>query len=136
MEFNNLNFLAIIVAWIINCGVGAFWYSPAGFAKQWKKYTGIDIMKIPQDEATRALGFVVVSGLIQAVALAVVIRSLNISTAADGFVAGLVLWLGFTTATTVGVTFYSRRNWKFLWLNSSYFLLVMSINSVILAIWQ
>lgn len=136
MEFSNLNLWAIVVAWIINCAVGAFWYSPAGFAKQWKKHTGIDILKIPEKEATRILGFVVLSGFIQALTLAIVIRSLGVTTAMEGLITGLVLWIGFTTATTVGVTLYSRRSWKFLWLNSSYFLLVMAINSIILAIWR
>lgn len=135
MEFSNLNLWAVVVAWIINCAVGAYWYSPAGFAKQWKKHTGIDILKIPEKEATRILGFVVLAGFIQALTLAVVIHSIGITTAMEGLVAGVVLWLGLTAATTVGVTLYSRRSWKFLWLNSSYFLLVMAVNSVILAIW-
>ncbi len=136
IELNGLNYWAVIVAWIINCGVGGFWYSPAGFAKQWKKYTGIDIMKIPQDEATRALGAVMASGLVQAITLAVLLNSLGSTTVKDGLVAGLLIWLGLVTATTVGVTLYSRRSWGFLWLNSSYFLLVMAVNSVILAVWR
>jgi hypothetical protein len=72
----------------------------------------------------------------EALTLAVVIRSLDVTAATDGLVAGLVLWFGLTAATTVGVTLYSRRSWKFLWLNSSYFLLVMAVNAVILAVWH
>lgn len=136
LEIEGINYLAVIVAWIINCAVGAYWYSPAGFAKEWQKHTGIDIMKFPQKEATNILIAVVLSGAVQAFALAIVINSLDIVRATNGLIAGLVLWLGFTAATTVGVTLYSRRSWKFLWLNSSYFLIVMALNSVLLAVWQ
>jgi hypothetical protein len=136
LELDGINYWAVALAWLINVVVGAFWYSPAGFAKQWTKYTGIDIMKMPENEATKAIGFVALSALFQAMALAVVINSLHITEAINGLVTGIILWLGFTAATTVGVTLYSQRSWKFLWLNSSYFLLVMAVNSVILAIWR
>lgn len=136
LEFTGINYWAVATVWIIYMIVGAFWYSPAGFAKQWTKYTDIDILRIPQDRATKILGFIVASALVQAVTLAVIINSLQITTALNGLTAGIFLWLGLTAATTVGVTLYSNRSWKFLWLNSSYFLVVMAVGSLILAVWQ
>lgn len=136
MDFTGINYLAVVAAWLVNIVVGALWYSPMGFAKQWTKYTGIDIMKMPQNEANKAIGFVALSGFVQAWTLAVVLKSLDISTVADGVIAGVVIWFGLVAATTVGVTFYSKRSWKFLWLNSSYFLVVMTINSIILSLWK
>lgn len=135
LELQGINMWAVVVAWVVNCAVGAYWYSPAGFAKQWKNHTGIDLLKIPQNEATQTLIAVVISGLVQAVTLAVVLNSIGTGTAVEGLIAGLVLWFGLVTATTVGVTLYARRSWKFLWLNSAYFLIVISINSIILSVW-
>lgn len=136
IELAGINYWAIVVAWLVNCIIGALWYSPAGFARQWAKLTGVDIMKIPQKEATRTLFAVVVSGFIQALALGIVLNSIGVQTAVEGILAGLLLWFGFMAATTVGVTRYQRLKWKFLWLNASYFLVVMTINSIILAIWK
>jgi uncharacterized protein DUF1761 len=136
LEFEGLNYWAVAVAWLVNLVVGAYWYSPAGFARQWTKHTGIDIMKMPGNESTKTLIWVALSGLVQAAVLAVVVNSLDVTTAVNGLLVGVVLWFGLTAATTVGVTLYSQKSWKFLWLNSSYFLLVMVINSIILAIWQ
>lgn len=135
LDLSGIHIWAVVVVWLLYIVVGALWYSPLGFAKQWKKYTDIDIMKIPPNEATRTLVAVMFSAIVQSVVLAVIINSLNITDAKDGLITGVLLWLGFTAATTVGVTLYSRRSWKFWWLNSSYFLLVMSIGSVILATW-
>ena len=136
LELTGINIWAVAVVWLLYVVVGAFWYSPAGFTKQWTKETGIDIMKIPQKDATRAIVSVALSALVQAVTLAVILNSLYVTTAMNGLVIGLVLWFGLTTATTVGVTLYSQRSWKFIWLNSSYFLVVMSLGSIILASWQ
>ncbi len=136
LEIDGLNYWAVVVAWLINMMVGAYWYSPAGFSKQWAKHTGVDMMKIPQEKANQIIGFVAFSALVQASTLAVILNSLDVTTAANGLLVGVFLWLGLTAATTVGVTLYSLRSWKFLWLNSSYFLLVMAVNSVILAVWR
>jgi hypothetical protein len=136
IEVAGINLWAVAVVWLIYMIIGAFWYSPAGFAKLWTKYTGIDIMKIPTKQANHILLSIIVSCLVQVVTLAVILNSLEVSTALEGIIAGLVLWLGLTTATTVGVTLYSKRSWKFLWLNSAYFFVVMVIGSVLLAVWQ
>lgn len=136
LEFDTLNYWAVLVAWLVNIAVGAFWYSPAAFAKHWEKYTGIDILKIPTKQANRIISFVSFSGFIQALTLGIIIASIDATTALQGLSIGLLLWFGLVTATTVGVTLYSKRSWKFLWLNSAYFLVVMSINSMLLAAWK
>lgn len=140
LEFAGINVWAVVAVWFLYIVLGAFWYSPAGFAKQWTKHTGIDILKMPKNKANRAIGSVAASALVQVLALAVILNSLHAADATApttaGFLAGLVLWLGFTAATTVGVTLYSRRSWGYLWLNSSYFLIVMTVGSVILSVWK
>lgn len=136
IEFEGLNYWAVLVAWLLNMVVGAWWYSPAGFAKQWKAHTKVDLLKIPQQQATRIIGFVALSALVQAVTLALLLNSLGTNTAMDGLLAGWLLWFGLVTATTVGVTLYSLRSWQFLWLNSAYFLVVMTANSLLLSVWR
>ena len=136
LELEGINYWAVVAVWLIYVVIGAFWYSPAGFGKQWKKHTGIDIMKMPQDAANKAISFVAVSAAVQVLTLAIVLNMLDITEAVDGMTIGVLLWLGFTAATTVGVTFYSQKSWSYLWLNSSYFLLVMAIGSAILTAWK
>ena len=94
------------------------------------------MMKIPKDEANRAIGLVALSALAQSMVLAVALHSMHITTATEGLMAGLLLWFGLTAATTIGTTLYSRRGLKYWWLNASFFLVVMAIGSVILAAWH
>ncbi len=136
LDLEGINYWAVLVIWILYMAVGAWWYSKVGFAKQWTKHTGINILKIPTKQANNIITSVALSALVQVYVLAVVLHSLDVTTATNGLLTGLFIWLGFTAATTVGVTLYSKRNWKFLWLNSSYFLVVMAIGSVVFAVWR
>jgi hypothetical protein len=135
LELDGINYLAVAVVWLIYVVAGAFWYSPMGFAKQWSRESGVNIMEMPQDQATRIIGFVVVSAVVQVFALAIVLNSLGVTEVADGLLVGVVLWAGFTAATTVGNTLYQGLGWGFWLINNAYFLLVMAVGSVILAIW-
>lgn len=136
LELAGLNYWAVAVAWLINVVVGALWYSPIAFAKQWQDHTGVDIMALPEREASAALGSVAASALAQATVLAIIVNSLGATTVIDGLIVGLVLWLGLTAAATVGATLYQRLGWRFWWLTTSYYLLVTSVNGAILAAWR
>jgi hypothetical protein len=135
LEFEGINVWAVIAVWLVNVVVGSLWYSPAGFGKRWSKLSGVDIMKLPKDEANRAILFVALSAVVQAVTLGLVLNSLGVSNALEGLKVTLVLWLGLTAATTIGTNFYARKSWGFWWLNASYFLVVMAINGLILGAW-
>lgn len=135
-ELGGLNYWAVIAAWVVYMLVGSFWYSPKGFGKLWTKLSGVDIMKLPQNEASRAISYVIASSLVQAIVLALVLHWVGVSTAFEGLTVSLILWLGLTAATTVGTNFYARRSWRFWWLNASFFLVTMAINGLILGVWQ
>jgi hypothetical protein len=135
-ETEGLNYLAIVIATFINVGLGAWWYSPVGFGKLWSKLSGVDMMKTPKEETQKAIGAVFVGAIIQAIVLAIVIKSLGASTLIDGLMVGFVLWLGFVAAVSIGDDLYSRRGWKFWWLNASFFLVTILVNGVIFSVWQ
>jgi len=136
IDFDGINYFAVIVAWIISVVLGSFWYSPVGFGRVWSKLSGVDMMKTPKDEATRAIIFVVFSSLLQAFFLALILNSIHVTNVGEGVIVSLVLWFGFTALTTIGNTLYQRQSWKFWWLNASFFLVVMIINGIILSAWK
>lgn len=134
LNLDGVNFWAVLVVWTIYMVVGAWWYSPSGFAKKWTKYTGIDIMKLPN--TTRIIQFVAASALIQSFTLGLILNSLHVTSVLNGVIASVVIWFGLVAATTVGVTLYGKRGWKFLWLNASYFLVVMVIAAIVFTVWK
>lgn len=136
LDFEGIDYFAVIVAWLISVIIGGFWYSPAGFGKQWSQLSGVDMMKTPKAETSRAIKFVALSCLLQSFAFALILNSLRVENILQGLIASLVIWFGFTALTTVGNTLYQRQSWMFWWLNASYFLVVMAINGSILSTWN
>lgn len=136
IDFEGINLLAVLGTWIVYIVLGAYWYSPAGFGKQWAKLTGVDIMKFAPKEANRIISLVAVSALAQAFTLAVILNSVGVANIGEALLLAFVLWFGLVMATTVGVTLYQKRSWAFLWLNSAYFLVVMLLGAVILTFWK
>jgi len=136
VEFTGLNIFAILVTWVISVLVGTFWYSPAGFGKLWSKLSGVDPLNMPKNQATRAIAFVSISSLLQSLALALILNSLDIKNIGEGIIVTLILWFGFTALTTLGNTLYQRQSLKFWWLNASFFLIVMLVNGIILSAWK
>jgi Protein of unknown function (DUF1761) len=132
----HLNYAALVVGALVNIIVGALWYSPVGFGRAWSILTGLNMMDMPKAQANKAIAIVAGGAIIQTLALAVLIYSLNAHTALQGLSIGLLVWLGFTAATTLGDMLYSRRGWKLWWLNSSFFLLVQLADALILSKWR
>lgn len=136
IELSGINVVAVIVAWFVNIGLGSFWYSPAGFGKLWSKLSGVDMMKMPKELANKAIVSVAIASLVQTVVLAIIVNSLRVSEIGQAVLLGLLLWAGFTAATTVGNNLYSRLSWNFWWLNASFFLIVIVLNTVLLTVWS
>jgi len=131
-DFEGLNILAIVIAFIVNVVIGAFWYSPAGFGKKWSKLTGVDMMKTPKEETNRAIIFVAISSLLQAFILALVLNTLAPATVFEAITSTLIIWFGLTAITTIGNTLYQRQSLKLWWINASFFLVVMVINAIVI----
>jgi len=131
-DFEGLNILAIVIAFIVKVVIGAFWYSPAGFGKKWSKLTGVDMMKTPKEETNRAIIFVAISSLLQAFILALVLNTLAPATVFEAITSTLIIWFGLTAITTIGNTLYQRQSLKLWWINASFFLVVMVINAIVI----
>lgn len=132
LEFSDLHIGAIVLTWLVNVMLGAFWYSPVAFEKQWSRLSGVNMMKMPKDAANKAIASVAASALVQTICLAVLLKSMRVETTQNAFSVGLLVWLGFIAATTLGNTLYLRFSWKFWAINAGFFLLVTPLSAVIL----
>ena len=131
----DINYLAVVVAAVVNMVVGALWYSPALFAKQWAALVG---RKMEDLQKNAAPGYVLTAlgALVQAWILVHFVRWAQADTAVDGAIVGLWLWVGFV-AVTQGVNTIFAGTRKKLWaINTGYFLVVLLINGALLAVWK
>ena len=130
----DINWIAVVVAAVVNMVVGAMWYSPSMFGKAWSKLVGRSLEDMKSGAST---GYVVttIGALIQAYVLSLFVRYAGATTAVDGVQVGFWLWLGFTAVTMASNNVFAGRPWKLWKIDSGYFLAVLLINGALLAVW-
>src|SRR2546429_4884826 len=104
MPTANVNIVAVLVAALLTFVLGAFWYSPVLFARQWMQaqgYTQEKVEEMKKKGMTRAYAVSVLCYIVTAYAVALLAGYTNSTTLAQGLWLGFLPWLGF--AATIGL---------------------------------
>ena len=129
--FDDLNWLAVIVAAVAYWVLGAIWYNDAVFGKQWKAATGKDM---GQPNATQIVGNLVL-WFIAALALGLIAKSIGADNVGDGIVLGLVVSFGFIGTNRITQQLYEGGKVPLMKVNAPYTLLGFTIMGIILSTW-
>lgn len=134
-----MNYLAILVAAVVNMAIGAFWYSPAGFGKLWMKYSGMQMpKKMSKEEKQKmmrgyALGFV--ASLVMAWVMAHFIDFVGAFNPAEGAETAFWLWLGFVATVMFGDVIWMGKKLPHFGIDVGFRLVGMIAMGVIIAAW-
>jgi len=132
-DFSQLNFLAILVAVIINQVLGAFWYSVL-FGKAWMKEVGINEKDINKKEATKGFILALVFAIIAFMVIALIIQYTGADSLSKGIIIGILL--GILVAVPMATNYtYENRSQKLFFINAFYPIISYTIGSAILAVW-
>ncbi len=138
MISGDVNYLAVLIAAVVNMAIGAFWYSPAGFGKQWSALMGwTDPAKTDQMKkgAGKSYAWMFVASLITMFVLANVARLAGAATMMQGAVVGFWIWLGFVATTQIGSILWDMKPAKLFAINTLYSLVTLVVNGALLAVW-
>ena len=130
----DINWLAIIVAAVMSMAIGALWYSPTLFGRQWAKL----LSKKVGDMGDSKAGYMVTAlgALIQAWILVHFVRYAGSITFWKGAITGFWLWVGFVAVVMAGTLIFEGKSWKLWRINAGYYLVVLVINGGLLAAWR
>ncbi len=133
-----INFLAVIVSAVVAFGLGAIWYSPLLFAKQWMAFNGYgpEQVKAMQANARKAYAVSFVCQLVIAFALASLVAITHMIGLLAGVKLALLCWLGFAVALGLMANVYSDRPLKAFLLDAGYQLLYFVVMGIILVSWH
>ena len=132
--FQNLNWLAIIVAAVSAFGLGAIWYSPLMFVKRWMKETGITEESAKDANMAKIFGLAFILSFVASFFLAMFVGT----DAGGGFgaLAGFMAGLGWVF-TFMGITYlFERRSLAHFLINSLYSVVSLTLMGFIIGIWQ
>jgi uncharacterized protein YacL len=136
----HVNYIAILVVAVISFLIGAVWYSPVMFAKQWIKATNKTEDDLKKGAGTTAYIISFIAWLIASYVLAVIIDySVDVYSSPQflyGILAAFLCWFGFVAATSLVHNLFAQRP-TILWLiDSGYVLVALLISGAVLAEWR
>jgi len=130
-----MNWLAILVGALINMVVGALWYSPLLFSKQWMKLTGRKEMG-DKKEMPKMYGITFIGALLMSYVLMHFVQASGAMDALWGAKIGFWLWLGFTAATTISSYLFEGKSLKLYAINAGYYLVVALGVGALFGVWH
>lgn len=133
-----VNFWAILVAAIVSFAIGALWYSPILFGKEWmtlSKMTAADIAAAKAKGMWKGYVIQFVVSLISFLVLGFLVSATSGMTASDGAFLGFLAWLGFSATEAAGRVLWERKPMKLVLINSVCVLLSLVIGGAIIGAW-
>jgi hypothetical protein len=132
--FQNLNWLAIIVAAVSAFILGGLWYSPLMFAKRWMKETGITEESTKNINMIKLFSLAFILSMIASFFLAMFIGGK--AGAGFGALAGFMAGLGWVF-TFMGISYlFEARTLAHFLINSIYSIVSLTIMGAIIGVWQ
>lgn len=138
----NVNYVAILVAAIINMLLGWLWYGPF-FGKAWTSMMGFGHEKMEQMKAKGMGGSYVIMVIGSLLMSFIFARFVSFTEAGYdiwswvvGFRLGFEIWLGFVAPVTVAMVLWEGKPWKLWMIVAGYSLVGLCLMGSILAAWR
>ncbi|MGA9120284.1 MAG: DUF1761 domain-containing protein [Bacteroidota bacterium] len=131
----SMNYLAILVAAIVNYVIATIWYA-AIFGKVWMKLTGITDMKpSPVNIILVFIGSLVMSFILYHMIM-FGNAFLHVSGIQGGLMGGFHSWLGFIAPVTLSTKLYEKKPWGLWLLDNGFWLISLLVMGMILSAWM
>jgi hypothetical protein len=127
-----ISWLAVLVAAIVKFAIGALWYSPVGFLKQWQEAT-----KAPpnaMEGTTTGMIAEAIGDLVMAYILARFIAFYGHGFW-NGILIGVMAWLGFVAPFLANQIYFEKRPQQVAVINGAYSLISLIVMGAILGVW-
>jgi hypothetical protein len=133
-SFQNLNWLAIIVAAVSAFALGGLWYSPLLFVKKWMKEAGVTEEMTKQASMVKVFGLSFILSFLASFFLAMFLG--KDAGAGFGALAGFMAGFGWVF-TYMGIIYlFESRSFSHFLINSLYSIVSLTIMGLIIGAWQ
>jgi hypothetical protein len=132
--FQNLNWLAIIVAAVSAFALGGIWYSPILFVNRWAKEAGLTLDPAKRGNMFKIFGLSFLLSVVASFFLAMFIG--HESNAGFGALAGFMAGLGWVFTYTGIIYLFEGKSLVHFLINAMYCVVSMTIMGLILGAWS
>ncbi|MFH1812149.1 MAG: DUF1761 domain-containing protein [Pseudomonadota bacterium] len=145
MQPTHLNFLAVIVAAVVNMAIGFAWFSPLLFSKLWQQIMEVDPADTARNEAAKKgmgplFGLVFVGAFLTSYMMARLLGWMEQDTWLGGMRVGFYLWIGLIMPVTFQFAVFSGKpmglRMKMFVVQASHYLVVFVATGALLGAWH
>jgi hypothetical protein len=130
-HFPNINFFAVLVAWIIHITIGLIWFRPGLFGNEWSKLTGKELKPQKKWLIPGLIGHLAMTSV-----LVIIIKLANINNGSGGLIVGLLCWIGFIVPIEIGELIWEKIPFKLFLIRIGNQFAGIGISGFILGAWQ
>lgn len=134
----NINIWSIVVASIVAFAVGAIWYSPILFGKEWASLVGMSDDDLRTAKAKGVTWLYVIQFILTVITFCVLgfaMSELGTQNASDGALLGLFAWIGFVLPIGASTLMWEKRAFKLVLINMICTLLTLVVGGAIIGAW-
>jgi hypothetical protein len=134
----DINIWSVVVATIVAFIIGAIWYSPILFGKEWMALSGCTDAQVAEAKAKGMTKFYVIQLIITFITFCVLgfaMSTTAVSGTSDGALIGILAWLGFIFPMNISSLMWERRPFKLVLISSIQMLLVLVVGGAIIGAW-
>jgi len=132
--FDDLNWLAVLVATAAWFAFSAVWYSAPPLSQAWQRATRVRMDEGPPLAAVlvpTALGY-----LVTTIAIALLAKGIGATDFLDGLALGVVLGVAFGVVGSLITQLYEQKGGSYWLINGANAVIAFSIVSVIVSVWD
>ena len=131
IQFTDINFWAVLVAWIIHILMGLIWFSSKLFGNEWSKLTGKELKPASQWIIPGFIGH-----LLMIFVLVILIKLTQSSDGMNGMFIGLFAWIGFIVPMETGELVWEKIQFRLFLIRIGNHFLGCAVSGFILGAWQ
>jgi hypothetical protein len=134
-----LNWLAVILGSVIYFALGAVWFTPLLFGRQWQSSIGWAASQRPPQMKPSAYLLPALAYVVAAIATGLLAAATGSDTLFEGIVLGIVIGVGYAvTLTAVEAVFDPNKPqpWTWFGISASYHFIGLLIVAVLVSVWR
>ena len=135
MENFQINHLAVVLSAMMSLVIGALWYSPVLFERQWQNAAGISDEQLKMANPLKIFGITFLLALLMSYNLAFFLGSPG-TTWRWGLAAGLLTGIGGVAAMFTVISLFEHRSIKYIAINSGYIIVYFAVIGIIIGAWR
>jgi hypothetical protein len=128
---SNINWLSVLVAWVMHVVVSLLWFRPELFGRAWVALSGKEMKP-----ATQWMPVGLLAHLLCVLALAVIIKLDNATTLVDGISLSLLVSICFLGALLAGELVWEKIPFKLFLIRLGDHILTLALAGAIFVLWK